>query len=155
MNLSGETTDYYSRKTDTTLFPRQLAIRQFNFIGLHRSRKLQLVKNTLKYNDSSLLLGRCVSSLQTKLRQNSDLRNSQNSQIHTRIWRIQSDSCSFYLFLADKTQTKLRSAKVTKLSNYSRIWRFQPASWSLCFFLADQTQTKRRSAKFTKSSKTR
>ena len=44
VNLSGETTVYYSRKTDSTLFPRQLATRQFNFIGLHRSRKLQLIK---------------------------------------------------------------------------------------------------------------
>ena len=43
-DLCGETTVYYNRKTDTTLFPRQLATRQFNIIELHRSRKLQLVK---------------------------------------------------------------------------------------------------------------
>ena len=31
-------------------------------------------------------------------------------------WRLQPASCSLYLFLADKTQTKLRSVKVRKLS---------------------------------------
>ena len=53
---------------------------------------------------------------ETKLRPNSDLRNSQNSPQHIVNWRLQLLTDQTQTKIRSKIQTKLRSAKVTKLS---------------------------------------